>query len=303
VESGNCVLLDKSENFYEEGVDGVLCIYSGSTCGEKLREPNGNSAGVCAYSSDWIHWEKSACMEAAPSVESQTNHDSAIFRDGETWFVLSGGCTYGGLNQPHGNYTSCTGNAQVWSSPNLVNFTYEKPLSRHGGPGAYWELPYLLPFDRHGRALRNDQMAEASTTALLIGLGAAGANGAWAGTWDKTTRRFEPENTTTTSSAPWPAHQVVDPGEYYSFNPHATDARGRRNTTRRLMYGWVEPSKQPDRPPLQAYSSSAQVQGQVPYWVGAHSLARCVDDSILLSCRPSLNHSNADRAALLYLER
>ncbi len=119
------MLLDKSENSYEEGVDGVLCIYSGNTCGDKLREPNGNAAGVCAYSSDWMyvhlahrsitcntvlfqllccashlffscrrppdvqprvacsHWEKSTCMGVAPSPESQTSHDSSIFRDGK----------------------------------------------------------------------------------------------------------------------------------------------------------------------------------------------------------------------------
>jgi sucrose-6-phosphate hydrolase SacC (GH32 family) len=282
IESGNCVLLDKEENRYAPGEDGVLCIYSGNTCGYKLREPNGNSAGVCAYSSDWIHWRKSACITKAPSPASQTSHDMAIFRDGSTWFVISGGCTYGGQNAPSADYPSCAGNAQVWSSPDLVNFTYVRPLKSSAGPGSYWELPYLLPFDRHGAPLRNDEFANASMTALLIGLGVGGANGAWVGAWDKNTTRFTPDGTK--NSTIWPEHQAVDTGDYYSFNPHATDNRGDRNATRRLMYGWVYPVRHDSAATLlgkndsasMIYSSAAQVKHKVPYWVGGHSLARLI---------------------------
>lgn len=71
--------------------------------------------------------------------------------------------------------------------------------------------------------------------------------------------------------------KLLSVGEYYSFNPHATDNRGYKNTTRRLMFGWVYPSQ---RLEAQAYSSIAQLQHVVPYWVGANSLARYVSASI-----------------------
>lgn len=276
VDSGNCVLVDQTDNHYEPGKGGVLCIYSGATCGMKLREPNGNSAGVCAYSSDWVRWHKTGCITKAPSPLSQTSHDMSIFRDGPTWYVLSGGCTYDGGNTPTGADPRCTGNAQVWSSSDLVNFSYVQPLSPLGGPGSYWELPYLLPFDHVGQPLRNDQMAMAEQTALLVGLGGGGANAAWIGVWNKHTARFLPEGTNPSSLDPWPARQAIDTGDYYSFNAHATDSRGDTypNTTRRLMYGWVYPVRMPGRSSAMTFSSSAQVQEKVPYWVGGHSLAR-----------------------------
>jgi hypothetical protein len=59
-----------------------------------------------------------------------------------------------GPNAPSTGHTACEGNAQLWTSPGLWGFTYVSALTP-GGPGGYWELPYLLPFDRKGNAIDN----------------------------------------------------------------------------------------------------------------------------------------------------
>ena len=64
---------------------------------------------------------------------------------------------------------------------------YAHPLSP-GGPGRYWELPYLLPFDAQGSALPNDRMADVQHAALLFGDG----NAAWVGSYDVASARFWP---------------------------------------------------------------------------------------------------------------
>jgi len=63
----------------------------------------------------------------------------------------------------------------------------------------------------------------------------------------------------------WPNNNLSDTGTYYSFNPHATDTRGPKNATRRLMFGWIEGAV-----------SQAVGAKQVPYWQSAHSLMRDV---------------------------
>eukprot|EP00966_Prymnesium_polylepis_P332486 7387983-Prymnesium_polylepis.1 len=67
--SGNCALIDVGN-----GDDGEhVCIYSAgqhAPC----------DTGVCAYTTDWIHWRKEGCMLHAPSAFSQTNHDTSIFK-------------------------------------------------------------------------------------------------------------------------------------------------------------------------------------------------------------------------------
>jgi len=63
----------------------------------------------------------------------------------------------------------------------------------------------------------------------------------------------------------WPMPNVSDTPSYYSFNPHATDTRGPNNSTRRLMFGWIE-----------GPVSSAVTEKSVPYWQSAHSLMRTV---------------------------
>ena len=259
--SGNCVLRDQGKN-------GVVCIYSGGA--EKPCD-----TAVCATSTDWgkslnvstviarqlethrgctVHWNKTGCMKNAPSRASQTNHDSSIFQTepNGTYYLLSGGCTYGsnGSNVDDGH--GCHGNAQVWESRNLQSWTYVKPLTT-GGPGTYWELPYLLPFAADGTALPNDRVGEAESTALLFGLG----NAAKVGQFDEESLEFKQKA----------GSELLDleGSAYYSFNPHASDSKGPGGTTRRLMFGWVEGP------------TSAAVNGKrCPYWQSLHSIARTV---------------------------
>ena len=167
VYSGNCALRDDGK---------PVCIYSNGHC----------SIGVCAYSEDWVHWSKTACMTTAPSPRSQTNHDSSIWRDGPggTWYMLSGGCTYGGSNVPHG---ACSGTGQLWNSSDLITFEYMKAITP-GGPGPYWELPYLLPFNKDGTAIDNYHHNGAAVYALLFGHG----NAYYVGHYDDADKSFVP---------------------------------------------------------------------------------------------------------------
>ena len=169
--SGNCVLKDGNP----------VCIYSGG-------QVTHCDTAVCATSEDWVHWKKAACMSQSPSPASQTNHDSSIWRDGPhgSWYMLSGGCTYDGGNTPSPG-VPCKGNAQLWRSEDLVNFTYITAIAP-GGPGRYWELPYLLPFSKEGEAIDNYHHAGAHTYALLFGDG----NAYYVGDYDSTTMRFMP---------------------------------------------------------------------------------------------------------------
>eukprot|EP00948_MAST-09A_sp_MAST-9A-sp1_P003308 g3308.t1 len=266
--SGNCVIADTGN---------PVCIYSGG-------KNKACDTGVCATSSDWIHWKKSGCMQVAPSPRSQTNHDSSIYRIANgTYYLLSGGCTYNGTNDPQGGALPCTGNAQVWRSSDLSNWRYVKPLTKKGGPGNYWELPYLLPFDFEGNPLRNDQIdpivfdsssarlpaVQQQYYALLFGLG----NAYFGGSFDSQTETFTP----TTKI------RYLDGRRYYSFNPHATDVKN--NRTRRIMFGWV-----------MGDTSQAVKDKKVPYWQSAHSIAR------MLTLNVSANLSTVYQSPLPELE-
>ncbi len=252
VYSGNCVV--------DPATSAPVCVYSG------CRTAPCDTA-VCAYGdASWTTWRKAACVTDAPSAASQTSHDAAIARDGESWLLLSGGCTYDGGNAPPADDdpdpAPCLGNAQLWRSPDLRNWTYAHPLGP-GGPGGYWELPYLLPFDADGRALPNDRLRDANRTALLFGLGNAYYVGAYAAL---PAARFVPDGAAPDApSGAWPAPRESDASAYYSFNAHATDDRGGGGGARRLVFGWVEGAP-----------SAAVAAGVVPYWQGAHSLARLV---------------------------
>jgi beta-fructofuranosidase len=273
--SGNCVIMDAG---------GVTCIYDGVYSMERYAE-----TAVCAYSSDWVHWEKRLCLgpERAPSYASQTQHDSSIWRDGPggTWFLLSGGCTYNGSND---NTTGapCLGNAQLWNSTDLRNFSYVGPIAP-GGPSSYWELPYLLPFGADGQPLDNDHHADGAQFVLMFGgpNPAGGRNSYWVGAYDNSSssagvKQFTPRSAVAAAAAAaaagggaaaaghqsrdqWPPPKGSDSADYYSFNPHATDNRGADGGVRRLMFGWVL-----------GELTRAVVVKAVPYWQSAHSMAR-----------------------------
>jgi hypothetical protein len=140
---------------------------------------------------------KTACMTKAPNARSQTNHDSSIWRDGPggTWYMLSGGCTYKDGNKPEG---ACSGTGQLWNSTDLVTFTYMHAITP-GGPGGYWELPYLLPFNADGSAIDNYHHNGAAVYALLFGHG----NAYYVGGYNDTTKSFLPLDAVSLSFASW----------------------------------------------------------------------------------------------------
>ena len=175
--SGNCIFNGTSPH--------PICIYSNNPC----------NIGVCATSTDgWVTWTKRPCMPEsdAPSKASQTNHDTSIWQDSDTgaWYLLIGGCTYAapghGANPNHPD-GPCHGNAQLWTSPDLWNFTYVTAITP-GGPGGYWELPYLLPFDAAGNAVDDIHHEQAAQYVLAFGLG----NAYWVGRYNRSNHSFVP---------------------------------------------------------------------------------------------------------------
>ena len=185
VYSGNMVIDD-------EGVPTAL--YTGNVRG------HAECYGMQARSRDgFLTWEKKMVMDKRPTAESPVHWDAQIWKDGDTWFQLIGGCKQG------------KGAAQLWSSPDLDKWTYRKAISS-GLLGPYWELPYLVPLG--GKYV------------LLVGRG----NPYWIGSYDKRTMTFTPER---------PEPKYVDKGSYYSFNLHMVDDKGPGGSRRQLMHGWV----------------------------------------------------------------
>lgn len=94
--SGNCALRDNGK---------PVCIYSNGAC----------NVGVCAYSDDYVTWEKAGCMTRQPNPDSQVSHDTSIFRDkpNGTWYTLSGGCTFRGSGNTPTPGAPCKGTAQL----------------------------------------------------------------------------------------------------------------------------------------------------------------------------------------------
>ena len=144
------------------------------------------------------------------------------------------------------NKCSGAGTAWVWTSTDLVNFTARTHITP-GGPGAYWELPYLIPFDAQGHAVDDYHHEKGEVYALMFGHGTA----YWVGNWDRETLQFTPlgvEGATADaasgtraadSAGAWPPAQTW-PGSEYSFNVHATDEKGEGSArTRRLLFTWV----------------------------------------------------------------
>jgi len=166
--------------------------------------------GMLARSYDgFLTWEKKMIMhnKQRPSKSSPVHWDAQIWKDGSTWYQLIGGAKDG------------KGAAQIWSSPDLENWTYRKAIYS-GDPGDYWELPYLVPFgEKH---------------ALFVGEG----NPYWIGDYDIKTLTFTPDNDQPKS---------IDNGHYYSFNLHMTDDKGSNDGKRQLMHGWITGPESPTK--------------------------------------------------------
>ena len=83
---------------------------------------------------------------------------------------------------------------QLWNSTDLESFTYVHPITP-GGPGGYWELPYVLPFHANGSAIDNYHHASAAVHALLFGHG----NAYYVGHYDPHNKTFAPLGVAETS--------------------------------------------------------------------------------------------------------
>ena len=211
VYSGNMVIDDN-------GIPTAL--YTGNVAGHR------ETYGMLARSTDGFRtWQKKMVMDnkQRPNRASPVHWDAQIWKDGDTWYQLIGGAKDG------------KGAAWLWTSGDLEKWTLQKPVHT-GGPGRFWELPYLLRFgDKY---------------ALLIGVG---GNPYWVGSYDRKTMTFTPDS---------PATRSADPGDYYSYNPHMVDGKGPGGAARRIMHGWVCNPPSPTK--------------TVPYWQGAHSIPRVI---------------------------
>jgi beta-fructofuranosidase len=159
--------------------------------------------GMRAWSDDTVTWTKRMVMDNRdrPSRASPVHWDGQVWREGDRWCQLCGGCEGG------------QGAAHLWTSTDLDHWTHRKTIYRHPISG-FWELPYLLRFgDRY---------------ALLIGVG---GNPYWVGSYDRQALRFTPDHPDRPRRA--------DYGLYYSFNPNMFDDKGPGGALRRIMHGWI----------------------------------------------------------------
>ena len=102
-----------------------------------------------------------------------------IWKGDSGWYQLTGGAENG------------KGATQIWSSPDLEKWTYQKKAIYSSDPGNYWELPDLIPFGKKN--------------ALFVGKG----NPYWIG-------EYNPTALTLTSDKD--QSQSIDNGNYHSFS-------------------------------------------------------------------------------------
>lgn len=176
--------------------DGTPCaLYTGNVRGHE------ETYGVLAIPQDELlnQWNKQVVMDAPPYEGTPTHWDAQIWKHGDLYYQLCGGCING-----HGA-------ANLYTSEDLLHWTFASTIYEHTH-AAFWELPYLLELD--GKHL------------LLVGaVGANCRNPYWIGHFDYSTLKFTPDHT---------EPLVSDTGTYYSYNPSMVDKTGRR-----IMFGWV----------------------------------------------------------------
>jgi beta-fructofuranosidase len=186
--SGNTAALDDNT---------VLAVYTGNVSG------HGHCYAVLATSTDGLlTWKKRCAIDKPPYPGTPVNWDAQIWKDGETWYLLSGGCFQGG------------GAAVLWSSPDLVQWAYRNRIYATNRDGGFWELPYLVPLGNR--------------YVLVIGVWPVRY---WVGTYDKQKLVFRPDREEAA---------VLDYSPtYYSPNLNMVDDKGPGGTPRRLMHGWI----------------------------------------------------------------
>ena len=186
VYSGNTVIDD-------QGI--ATALYTGNVNGHK------ESYGILARSYDGLlSWKKKMVMDKPPYPGTPVHWDAQVWKDGDTWYQLVGGTKDG------------KGAALLWTSKDLEDWTYQKPIYT-GDPGEFWELPYLLPFE--------------DKYVLMVG---RSNNPYWIGTYNKKNMEFKPDH-----QQPF----YVDRGTYYCVNPHMVDNKGKGGFERRILHGWV----------------------------------------------------------------
>jgi beta-fructofuranosidase len=171
----------------DEGVP--TAPYTGNVAGHR------ETYGMLARSTDGFRtWQKKMVMhnDQRPNARSPVHWDAQIWKEGDSWCQLIGGTTGG--KRPRGA-------AFLWTSPDLERWELVKPIHT-GGPGRYWELPYLVPLG--GKHV------------LMIGVG---GNPYCIGSYDKATMTFTPDGPN---------------------NPHMVDDKGPEGSARRIMHGWVK---------------------------------------------------------------
>ncbi|MBN1422519.1 MAG: right-handed parallel beta-helix repeat-containing protein, partial [Planctomycetes bacterium] len=120
VYSGNTVI---------DGAGELCALYTGNVRGHE------ETYGILARSADGgLTWRKRVVMDAPPYPGTPVHWDGQIWRRGGEWYQLVGGTYEGG------------GAALLWSSPDLVRWTFRSRIFSSKRYGPFWELPYLLPF-------------------------------------------------------------------------------------------------------------------------------------------------------------
>ena len=102
------------------------------------------------------------------------------------------------------HYERPQGAAFLWTSKDLVTWTFEKNIAPSIQLGEFWELPYLIGF--------------AGRDVLFVG-------------------HYDTENLIFTADSEEP--KQIDTGAYYSFNFDMTDDHGPAGAARQLMHGRV----------------------------------------------------------------
>jgi beta-fructofuranosidase len=185
--SGNTVIND----------DGVpTAIYTG-----KIVDQAETYTMMATSTDGLINWKKRMVIDKPPYPGTPVNWDSQVWKDGSGWYLLTGG------------RSGERGAALLWSSPNLIDWTFRKVIYSTSRYGGYWEFPYLIPLG--GKYV------------LLVG-----SDGVkyWLGSYNKEEFVFTPDS---------PEAEVLDPGRIYGTNVHMLDTHGPGGTPRRLLFGWV----------------------------------------------------------------
>ena len=113
--------------------NGDLCaLYTGNVRGHD------ETYGILARSTDeFLTSTKKVVMDnnQRPNASSPVHWDGFLWREGNTWCQLIGGCT------------ESQGAAWLWKSTDLQKWTLHKNIAPSLHLGEYWELPYLIPLE------------------------------------------------------------------------------------------------------------------------------------------------------------